>query len=67
MTPQETAQDLVSRHLTILGTQDLEMAKQMALISVEKIVEELTRLRNRYYQLYTIPFWESVKDSIQTM
>lgn len=67
MTPQETAQDLVNRHLTILGTQDLEMAKQMALISVDRIVEELTRLRNRYFQLYTIPFWDSVKQSIQTM
>lgn len=67
MTPQETAQDLVNRHLTILGTQDLEMAKQMALISVDRIVEELTRLRNRYFQLYTIPFWDSVKESIQTM
>lgn len=67
MTPQETAQDLVNRHLTILGTQDLEMAKQMALISVDKIIEELTRLRNRYYQLYTIPYWEMVKQSIQNM
>lgn len=67
MTSQETAQDLVNRHLTILGTQDLEMAKQMALVSVERIIEELTRLRNRYFQLYSIPFWEAVKESIQTM
>jgi hypothetical protein len=67
MTSQETAQDLVNRHLTILGTQDLEIAKQMALVSVERIIEELTRLRNRYFQLYSIPFWEAVKESIQTM
>lgn len=67
MTPQEAAQDLINRYMAIPETPSMSYAKQVATVTVDRIIEELARTRNKYYQLYTIPFWEMVKENIQNL
>jgi len=53
MTPQEKANYLLGK-----------MTKDQAIVVVDEIVDELVKTRNRYFQLYIIPFWELVKQEL---
>ena len=55
MTPTDKANYLLGK-----------MTKEQAIVVVEEIIDELTKTRNKYFQLYIIPFWELVKQSLLT-
>lgn len=48
----------------------IELINKFGLLApdvVDIVIEELARNRNKYYQTYTIPFWELVKQEIQNI
>lgn len=55
MTPEQKANYLLNK-----------MTKEQAIVVVDEIIDELTKTKNKYFQLYIIPFWELVKQNLLT-
>jgi hypothetical protein len=63
MTPQEKAKELFDKYYTELpdfaGYQDLETAKQCALIAVDEVINSMTVATSVH-----LPYWQQVKHEL---
>lgn len=73
MTPQEKANELMAAaELIVLAevgsklteTERKGIAKRTVLKCCDDVITELARNRNSYFQKYTIPFWELIKQEL---
>jgi hypothetical protein len=71
MTAVEKAKELFDKHYTELpdfaGYQDLETARQCALISVDEIIRELTEEISPSVHGFRHQYWIEVKQEIQKL
>lgn len=66
MTPQEKAEELVSKMLKEVGY-DTDLALPCALIAVDEIMNELSEMNYGLQFLNRMAHWEEVKEEIENL
>jgi hypothetical protein len=70
MTPQEKAEELVNKYLTMENTLNiidlpyLKMSKQCALIAVDELIKNNNKLEGNIFE---VMFWKEVKEEIEKL